>query len=109
MTTPICKGDWALNNACGSCSRCMATAPNYIRSLQNDLEMYRNAWLRELGGMVFRKAHLIDALVLTTRHMKRQADRFELEFLHSMDPQRYGDLSGAWFEVDQGTPKGNAK
>lgn len=98
----VCKGDWSLGTACGECERCVKGMPNYIRSLQNDLKMYQNAWLRELGGRVFRKSHFIDALVLTTRHMKQQADRFELEFLHSMDPARYGELSGAWFDMDQG-------
>ena len=34
---------------------------------KREFEMYRDAWKRELGGWLIPKAHLIDALVLTTR------------------------------------------
>lgn len=36
-------------------------------SWKHEFEMYRDAWKRELGGWLIPKAHLIDALVLTTR------------------------------------------
>lgn len=39
-------------------------------------EMYLRAWLRELGGKLYPKSHLIDALVLTTQEMKKRADAF---------------------------------
>lgn len=31
---PNCKGDWHLGTACGTCPRCMASAPAFIRQLQ---------------------------------------------------------------------------
>lgn len=43
---------------------------------RRELDMYRNAWLRSLGGKVKPKAHLIDALVITTEEMKSRADRY---------------------------------
>lgn len=39
-------------------------------------EMYRDAWFRELGGKVFNKHHEIDGLVLTTRWLREQADKW---------------------------------
>lgn len=43
---------------------------------KREWEMYRDAWIRELGGNVMRKTHLIDALVLTTRKMREDALAF---------------------------------
>ncbi len=40
-----------------------------VRIWQQELEMYQNAWLRELGGKLVPKHHFIDALVLTTRNL----------------------------------------
>lgn len=41
-----------------------------------DLDMYRNAWARELGPHMGRKRHLIDALVVGTERMREKADKF---------------------------------
>lgn len=41
-----------------------------------DVEMYRKAWIRTLGGKLLPKRHLIDALCLTTEEMVRRATRF---------------------------------
>jgi hypothetical protein len=43
-------------------------------SLRRDLEMYVRAWIRELGGKLRPKAHLIDALVLTTADLRKKAE-----------------------------------
>lgn len=47
-----------------------------VRKTRRELDMYRNAWLRSLGGKVRPKAHLIDALVVTTEDMREKADRY---------------------------------
>lgn len=50
------------------------------RSWKHQFEMYARAWERELGGGIIRKAHLIDALVLSTRRLldrARAADHLE--------------------------------
>jgi Mg2+ and Co2+ transporter CorA len=41
-----------------------------------DVEMYRKAWIRTLGGKLLPKRHLIDALCLTTEEMVRRATRY---------------------------------
>jgi len=46
---------------------------------KRDRQMFADAWLRELGGRVINKHHLIDALVLTTRDMKFTHDRLVRE------------------------------
>lgn len=67
--TENCKGSWALETACGTCARCAAEAPGYIRTLGADLKMVENAWKRELGTFIAPKTHLIDALVIGTRNV----------------------------------------
>jgi hypothetical protein len=47
-----------------------------LYATRRDLDMYRNAWLRELGGTLVRKRHLIDALCLTTAEMRSKAEQF---------------------------------
>jgi hypothetical protein len=42
---------------------------------EQDFNMYRSAWIRELGGLVIPKHHDIDALVLTTRDQRERALR----------------------------------
>jgi len=70
--TPSCKGAWNLGTACGKCQRCLATAPAEIKLLQRELKMYKEAWIRELGGTLYRKSHLIDALCLTTLMLREE-------------------------------------
>lgn len=49
-------------------------SPDTVTSLRQTLDMYVGAWKRELGGQLINKAHLIDALVLTTRELRRIAE-----------------------------------
>jgi hypothetical protein len=44
------------------------------KSLRRDLEMYVRVWIRELGGKLRPKAHLIDALALTTEDLRKRAE-----------------------------------
>jgi hypothetical protein len=46
-----------------------------VEAWKQESEMYANAWQRELGG-VYHKTHFIDALVVTTRAMKKQLNAF---------------------------------
>jgi len=43
--------------------------------LAHELDMYRRAWIRELGGRLISKTHEIDALVLTTRQLREDTQR----------------------------------
>lgn len=42
---------------------------------RHEFNMYRTAWLRELGGKLIPKRHDIDAFVLTTKALREQAER----------------------------------
>jgi len=44
---------------------------------QRESDMFKGAWLRELGGKLINKSHFIDALVLTTREMKERDEMFK--------------------------------
>ena len=46
-----------------------------LEDIKHDFDMYRNAWIRELGGRLIPKTHEIDALVLTTRKLKEDTRR----------------------------------
>lgn len=46
-----------------------------LEAFERDFDMYRRAWIRELGGKLIRKTHEIDALVLTTRKLKEDTRR----------------------------------
>jgi hypothetical protein len=90
MIEALCKGAWSLGTACGKCVRCLESAPTEIKRLRAELEgqkrdhnMYVNAWIRELGGLVDEdgkwitglpvgKRHLIDALCLSTRSLRME-------------------------------------
>jgi hypothetical protein len=48
--------------------------PATLEAWKRTAEMYARAWLRELGGKLIPKAHHIDALVLTTRAMRKKAE-----------------------------------
>ncbi len=43
-----------------------------------EFEMYRKAWIRELGGRLVQKTHEIDALVLTTQSLRDDVRRSSL-------------------------------
>lgn len=102
----VCKGSWALGTACGNCAACRLNAPDYIRALKEELkaqqanfDMYVNAWMREIDPpYYFNKFHRIDALVLTTRDIKRKADRFDREFGQDLPKHIYAELATSWFE-----------
>jgi len=49
-------------------------SPATIDDWKRCAEMYSRAWLRELGGKLLPKRHFIDALVLTTRHLRERAE-----------------------------------
>jgi hypothetical protein len=51
-------------------SAVLASATDWKR----EFEMYRKAWIRELGGTLIRKTHEIDALVLTTQALVKERD-----------------------------------
>jgi HEPN domain-containing protein len=42
---------------------------------RHEFNMYRTAWIRELGGKLIPKTHDIDALVLTTKALREKAER----------------------------------
>ncbi len=98
MSELVCKGSWSLKTACGKCEKCHKSAPGYIKQLEQDFNMYVNAWLREVGR-TFPKSHLIDALVVTTRDLKRKADRFDREFAQDMPRWQYSEMAAPWFEL----------
>jgi hypothetical protein len=50
-------------------------AERLARDWQHEFTMYRNAWVRELGGKFVNKTHEIDSLVLTTRDLREERDR----------------------------------
>ncbi len=50
--------------------------PPTVDEAMSELKMYQKAWVRELGGSIFAKRHLIDALVLTTREIREKANRY---------------------------------
>lgn len=48
--------------------------PETLDQWKRAAEMYLRVWLRELGGKVRNKSHLIDALALTTEEMREKAE-----------------------------------
>lgn len=50
-------------------------AEKQAKDEKRSADMYANAWVRELGGKLFCKAHHIDACVVTTRWMRERSDR----------------------------------
>jgi HEPN domain-containing protein len=50
-------------------------AEQLAQDWQHEFNMYRSAWIRELGGKVIPKTHDVDALVLTTRTLREERDR----------------------------------
>jgi hypothetical protein len=83
-----CKGDWLLGTACGKCSRCAELAPKAIKTLQLDIDMYKSAWLRSLGGRLFRKGHMIDALVKTTTIMREELEAYRAAEWKAVEDQQ---------------------
>lgn len=51
-----------------------APAVGDAASWKSTAEMYARAWQRELGGHMIPKAHLIDALVVSTERLRRKAE-----------------------------------
>jgi len=45
------------------------------RGWKREFDMYRRAWIRELGGRLIPKTHEIDALVLTTQRLREDTQR----------------------------------
>lgn len=46
------------------------------KSWKHELDMYRDAWLREMGGTIIAKSHDIDGFVLRARQIYQQAQRW---------------------------------
>jgi len=63
---------WGLINAL---ERELVELSREVRSWMREFNMYRSAWLREIGGVIRLKAHEIDGFVLRTRDLKESADR----------------------------------
>jgi hypothetical protein len=84
----LCRGSWELGSACGKCSRCLGLAPAYIKVLEHYLRMYKTAWIRELGGKVFNKSHLIDALVKTTAIMRDELFAYKAAERRAIEQQQ---------------------
>jgi hypothetical protein len=47
------------------------------KSWQSEFNMWRNAWLREIGGVIRNKHHEIDGFVLRTRDIYEKACKFD--------------------------------
>lgn len=45
-------------------------------SWKQELNMYRSAWLREIGGVIDRKSHEIDGFILRTRRIYEQSKKW---------------------------------
>jgi hypothetical protein len=88
------------------------------RDWQHEFVIYRNAWLRELGGKLINKHHEIDAFVLTTRTMREElealqrasevltrADHITTDDGHLLN--RSGDVWFAYPKVDPESPGGH--
>lgn len=65
----------------------MADAEERAASWKSTLEMYRGAWVREIGPPYRQKSHDIDALVLTTQDRMRE--------IHDLRCERNGYIRGA--------------
>lgn len=50
----------------------LAASDKLAEDWKREWRMYRDAWVRELGGPYVAKTHEIDSLVLTTRNMREQ-------------------------------------
>ncbi|MGR4927361.1 hypothetical protein ACIPUD_11195 [Bradyrhizobium sp. CAR08] len=51
--------------------------PETLDAWRRAAEMYLRVWVRELGGSLYPKRHLIDSLALTTERMRKRADLHE--------------------------------
>lgn len=65
------------------------------KSLKIALDMYANAWCRELGGKLFPKTHEIDALVKTTRWWQGRIEWAERIILGRMVYERFKEAFDA--------------
>ena len=55
------------------------TLPKRLETLEQwkqKAEMYLRVWIRELGGKLRQKPHLIDALAITTAEMRNKAEQY---------------------------------
>ena len=75
MRDNLRMGKATLDDRAQRCSRC-ADLENDRDGWKRQYEMYRSAWLREIGGVIVRKSHEIDGFVLRTQQIYQQAGKW---------------------------------
>jgi len=70
-------GDWADFRLSQSPASTPAPQPcEMCKKWEHEFNMYRTAWLREIGGIIRKKSHEIDGFVLRTRELFEQAKKW---------------------------------
>jgi hypothetical protein len=72
-------GSANVNDACPLCvmAKRAEVAEKEADDWKREHNIYRSAWLREIGGQIRNKHHEIDGFVLTTRELKEKADKYD--------------------------------
>jgi hypothetical protein len=86
----------------GDHDRLVQSIAEQFRKRDFDFTVYRNAWLRALGGKIFHKSHEIDALAMTTEWLRERSDkleRLEATQKHAAMIAEYGPLVTAGGQI----------